>query len=146
MLSPPSSVRHGRFILCLPLQVTADCEAAVIASPEESSFRSDENASCFFERAARKVIWDKRPPWELGVFSLPWPPSHPSFLFWTTDLAQNKMGGDCIFWEAIPECDSLLWSLVKAMFLFCFCFSWNPFSWSHLLQDLTPQSDIMLSI
>lgn len=75
------AVSERRCILCVPQQVTADGEAAVAASPEENSCRSGEKASCLFEGAACKVIWDKRHPCEREAFLLQWPPSHPSFLF-----------------------------------------------------------------
>lgn len=107
MLSLPCGVREGRCILCLPLQVTADGAA----SPEESPFRSVKKASCFFERAASKVIWDKRPPCERGgVFTTSSLQTHLSPLFWTAGIIQNKMGGDCVFSKS---CSWMWWLPLK---------------------------------
>lgn len=141
MLGPPCSFRQGRCILCLPLQVTADSEAAVAASPEESSFRSSEKASCFFEGAACKGVWGQKASLQPEEFLLQRSQSYPSLLFWTSALAQNKMGSDCVF---LKSCSWTWWPLLKPCqrdVFILFLFFWNPFNLSHLLQDLTPQPE-----
>lgn len=76
--------------------------------------------------AACKVIWDKRHPCECEEFYY----GGNSKLSITPLLnhcsAQNKMGSDCVFLKSLLECDGILWSPSKGMFLFCFCFSEIP--------------------
>lgn len=77
------------------------------------------------------VLGQKASLWTRGVFTTVTTVSEPSITPLLNHRLSSKQNGKwlCFFFffrRAVPECDGLLWSPVKGMFLFCFCFSEIP--------------------
>lgn len=145
MLSPSCNFRQRRWALCFPLPVTAGWWSSCCCLPKGDQERVGRT---LFEGAASHVIWDKRHHCGCGacgdVFKLQQIPSHPSLPFWTPAWTRNKMERGCAFPKSCSwKRDGFLWSPVKEMLFALFLFFWNPLCLSHLLQDLTPQPDLM---